>query len=741
MDLGRADPTRRAVVANRRAHKRERSRAVAFCGLRASASAPLRPAHPVPGLLLYSLSPSLLPSLPPAPRSSQVVQFLHLASPYIVGHRGKTFVVVLPGDLMVDARRLSSVLDDVLLMHGLGARVVLVAGSSAQIDMQLEASGRRPVWVGAYRVTDGAALRAALGASARNVTLVSAHASRAPAVAVMRRHDSGGGSGGGGGPGADGSGGGGGPGSGSGSGGGGSGNGAGGSSGPARAPQTVQVVNGNFVLACRRGIVDGTDFGAMGCVRRVAVGPVRAQLDARAIVLMTNIGVTASGELLNCNVYDVATHAAVELGADKLLVVTDEDVAALRLPNYLPLDDAERRIAEASQRAEDEAGGPDADETRFPDAPESSARCESSSTAPTGSPPHGPSSSTAPGPPPPGASPSLGPPPSPTGPSLPGRLAASSPLSPSDDESLEPPPSASLLGAVPPPPPSPSFASPGPSALSLGRGPPSGFGSGASRAQRELSVDLDEWLALGYPPAVLAAVFALRCGVTRAHLVDARVAARGGLLLELYTRDSIAGVCMIAADMYQGMRRARPSDARGVARLLGHLDGRAPDGAPAAPEGAPPGGAAEPLPQRFKAERLMDRLADVTVLEREGRVLGAAAVCNVGPARDGARCSELALLVVDRRYRRAGMGDALLDYVEQDARFQGYARLAAVQTGPEGFYEWLVARGFEPVPRAEARGGVLPRGWVDSLPPVAKIYVKRLDQRGDAAPAGTRIGF
>lgn len=563
------------------------------------------------------------------------------------------------------------------------------------------------------------------------------------------------------------------------------------------------MVNGNFVLACRRGIVGGTDFGAMGCVRRVAVGPVRAQLDARAIVLLTNIGVTASGELLNCNVYDVATHAAVELGADKLLVVTDSDVARLRLPNYLPLDDAERRIAEASQRrehkgeggwrkeeeeeeeeaeAEDRAKGEDGHGDRegaekggerrveggggtvHSGEPVGSGRaerertlssvCKGGSGKPRGqrSNENAMASTNNDG----------------------GELGGGSALG---DDGLEPRSRTASLHA-----PSPSSSSPHASLRPVGR---LGSGSLASLplrrpGRRELAVDLDEWLALGYPPAVLAAVFALRCGVTRAHLVDSRVAARGGLLLEMYTRDSIAGVCMIAGDMYQGMRRARPSDARGVARLLGHLDaqggrnqgggGEGGDGeegdgstrsSPSSPEtsqapqtsqtpqlaarASPPAPssspASSPSMRRFRPERLADRLADVTVLEREGRVLGAAAVCNVGPARDGARCSELALLVVDKRYRRAGMGDALLDYVEQDAKFQGYARLAAVQTGSEGFYEWLVARGFEPVPRADAREGLLPRGWVDSLPPVAKIYVKRLEQRGQPAPAGTRIGF
>lgn len=35
--------------------------------------------------------------------------------------------------------------------------------------------------------------------------------------------------------------------------------------------------------------------------------------------------------------WQVATHAAVELRADKLLLITGEDVRALGLPHYLPL--------------------------------------------------------------------------------------------------------------------------------------------------------------------------------------------------------------------------------------------------------------------------------------------------------------------------------------------------------------------------------------------------------------------
>lgn len=40
------------------------------------------------------------------------------------------------------------------------------------------------------------------------------------------------------------------------------------------------------------------------------------------IVLLTNLAYSAAGEVLNCNIYDVATHAAIELGADKLICMT-----------------------------------------------------------------------------------------------------------------------------------------------------------------------------------------------------------------------------------------------------------------------------------------------------------------------------------------------------------------------------------------------------------------------------------
>lgn len=57
-------------------------------------------------------------------------------------------------------------------------------------------------------------------------------------------------------------------------------------------------------------------------MRFVQVHAIRSQLDMDNIVMLTNLAYSAAGEVLNCNIYDVATHAAIELGADKLICLT-----------------------------------------------------------------------------------------------------------------------------------------------------------------------------------------------------------------------------------------------------------------------------------------------------------------------------------------------------------------------------------------------------------------------------------
>lgn len=50
----------------------------------------------------------------------------------------------------------------------------------------------------------------------------------------------------------------------------------------------------------RRGVVEGVDFGATGEVKKVDVVRMRERLDGGCIVILSNLGYSSSGEVLNC---------------------------------------------------------------------------------------------------------------------------------------------------------------------------------------------------------------------------------------------------------------------------------------------------------------------------------------------------------------------------------------------------------------------------------------------------------
>lgn len=83
----------------------------------------------------------------------------------------------------------------------------------------------------------------------------------------------------------------------------------------------------------------------LGAVRFVQADSLKQQLDQGHVVLLSSLAYSAAGEVLNCNSYDVAVHAAVDLKADKFICVTD-GVSEMGLPQWLPLCDAEELIGE-----------------------------------------------------------------------------------------------------------------------------------------------------------------------------------------------------------------------------------------------------------------------------------------------------------------------------------------------------------------------------------------------------------
>jgi hypothetical protein len=50
----------------------------------------------------------------------------------------------------------------------------------------------------------------------------------------------------------------------------------------------------------RRGVVGGIDYMATGEVKRIDVSRIRERLDANCIVIVSNLGYSSSGQVLNC---------------------------------------------------------------------------------------------------------------------------------------------------------------------------------------------------------------------------------------------------------------------------------------------------------------------------------------------------------------------------------------------------------------------------------------------------------
>lgn len=200
---------------------------------------------------------------------SSFVESFRIAAPYIHAHRGETFVVLVGGEAAVE-KGFERLVYDVALLHGLGVRVALVHGTRPQIERRLKDRGVASRFEGEVRVTDRAALgcvHEAVGAArARFEQMLSSGAAHTPMAGARLR-----------------------------------------------------VVGGNFVTARPVGVRDGVDFLFTGEVRRVDTEGIRQQLDAGALVLISPVGVSPTGESFNLASHEVAAEVAVALGADKLI--------------------------------------------------------------------------------------------------------------------------------------------------------------------------------------------------------------------------------------------------------------------------------------------------------------------------------------------------------------------------------------------------------------------------------------
>ena len=88
------------------------------------------------------------------PGSIQRAEILVQALPYIRKYYGKIIVVKYGGNAMVSDTLRQQVMEDIVLLHLVGVRVVLVHGGGPEISQTMERMGKKPQFVDGLRVTD-----------------------------------------------------------------------------------------------------------------------------------------------------------------------------------------------------------------------------------------------------------------------------------------------------------------------------------------------------------------------------------------------------------------------------------------------------------------------------------------------------------------------------------------------------------------------------------------------------------
>jgi acetylglutamate kinase len=240
------------------------------------------------------------------------LDLLREALPYIQRFKGKTFVVKLSGKVTEAHDRLISLAEELALMHQVGIRLCVVHGGGKQLSDLARLMGVEQTIIEGRRVTDDATLEMA--------KMIFAGKINTDILAALRH----------------------------------------------RGVEAVGLsgVDGNIIHAERRppsevvnretGASEQVDFGHVGDIIQIDSRLLTVLLDQGYLPVISSLGADAEGKVFNINADTIAAEIAIQLQAEKLVLLSDVDGIHLRAGDpqtklsRLTADEAEALIKEGT---------------------------------------------------------------------------------------------------------------------------------------------------------------------------------------------------------------------------------------------------------------------------------------------------------------------------------------------------------------------------------------------------------
>jgi acetylglutamate kinase len=213
--------------------------------------------------------------------SSFKLDILREALPYIQKFKGKTFVVKFSGKVTEDKENLASLAEELALLHQVGIRICVVHGGGKQLSQMAKKLGFEQTVIEGRRVTDDDTLELA--------KMIFAGQINTDILAALRQ----------------------------------------------RGINAVGLsgVDGNIVHAVKRpprqitnketGETETVDFGNVGDVVEINSDLLSLLLDAGYLPVVSSLGADDEGNVFNINADTIAAEIAIQLKAEKLVLLSD----------------------------------------------------------------------------------------------------------------------------------------------------------------------------------------------------------------------------------------------------------------------------------------------------------------------------------------------------------------------------------------------------------------------------------